>query len=488
MLLKYRKAILPGFIILLFAAIYTSISLVNHYYFRTFGWDLGIYNNAAWNYIHLHWSSNTIMLPLISNQLGDHFELYPLIFSPLIYIFGSKTFLIIQILFIAFGGFGIYRYFQFKTGNNTFSSLAMLHFFLGWGIFSAIIFDFHNNVLSAMLVPWFLLYFEKKDMKKAAIFLVLILIGKENMALWAFFIAIGLLVSNFKVPEKRNASIVFGVFSLVYFVLMVKWIMPALGNAKHEYLHFQFSALGNDFGEAIKTIITKPGFTLELLVKNTTGDPYFNDFKRELYFMVLVSGGFALLFRPWYLIMLLPIFGQKLFNDAPEKWGISYQYCVEFIPILSIAAFELIWWITKNKKVMFGLGIFVCALSGYFSFGELVDRKTDWFPREQYQFWTKQHYQREFNVHKTYNKAFKLIPPNASVCAQTELSPHLAFRDSIFIYPQYENNVNYIIVCRSKTAYPLNDQQHREKIEKYLHSPDWQTIFDEDQILVFKRK
>src|ERR1700722_5212845 len=101
--------------IVIFGLIYADISLVNHYNFRTYAWDLGIYNSAAWDYSHFRWNQTNVIWPHLQNVLAAHFEIYPIILSPFIYIFGTYTFLIAQIASILFGGYGVYRYLLFKT-------------------------------------------------------------------------------------------------------------------------------------------------------------------------------------------------------------------------------------------------------------------------------------------------------------------------------------------------------------------------------------
>src|SRR5205823_6001908 len=158
---------------ILFTLIYADISLVNHYMLRTYALDLGIYNHSLWSYSVLKWDHCTIMN--LSNILADHFEVYPIILSPLRYIFGTYTLLLVQIAAIIAGGWGVLVYLRHKTQNETLSILGMVHFLLGWGIYSALSFDYHNNVVAAMLVPWFLYYFDKKNIKAAALFFLLIL-------------------------------------------------------------------------------------------------------------------------------------------------------------------------------------------------------------------------------------------------------------------------------------------------------------------------
>ncbi len=208
-----RKPLLIGTFIL-FGLIYAAISLVNHYLFRTYGWDLGAYNNATWDYSHFRWNTNNILYDKLKNVLADHFEIYPIIFSPFRFIFGTYVLLVAQIASVLFGGYGVYRYLLLKTKNENLSILGVLHFFLSWGIYAAFSFDYHNNVVAAMLIPWFLFYFEKRKMGAAFLFFILIITGKENMALWAVFIGLALALFNPKDKQKRNNGIFFTITAL----------------------------------------------------------------------------------------------------------------------------------------------------------------------------------------------------------------------------------------------------------------------------------
>lgn len=143
-------------IIFIFFLIYCSISLVNHYLLRTYASDLGFYTNSAFNYAHLRWKDciidRTLPQPAYINNLSDHFSLILIPISPVIYIFGTYGLLVAQIVFILFGGIGIYKYVFYKTGNLFKANLFLIHFYGFFGIFSALGFDFHNNVIGAMFI------------------------------------------------------------------------------------------------------------------------------------------------------------------------------------------------------------------------------------------------------------------------------------------------------------------------------------------------
>ena len=299
-------------ILLLFACIYCLISIVNHYYFRTYAFDLGINNQAIFHYAHFEWSRNTVMSPTFDNILSDHFSLFPLIFSPLYWLFKSYTMLIVQIFFVLLGALGIYRLGCFKHTSKL-GLQAMLLFLLCWAIFSALAFDYHDNVIAACLVPWFIYFFEKERFIKSFVVLIFILISKENMALWSVFIGLGLLLSNLKNFKKWSFAAFCSIFSVLYFVLVIKCIIPSIANEGASYKHFHYSALGNDFKDAFLNTVSKPFEYIPYLLNNPSGNAEVDYTKTRTWWFFMLSGGALLFFRPQYLIMLIPIFAQKFF-------------------------------------------------------------------------------------------------------------------------------------------------------------------------------
>ena len=96
------------YILLIFSFIFGLISLVNHYQFRTDALDLGMLNHALYNFAHFEQNLFTIDIAGEEvNYFGDHFSPIMFLYIPFYYLFGSYTLLLIQIVAIAFGGYGI---------------------------------------------------------------------------------------------------------------------------------------------------------------------------------------------------------------------------------------------------------------------------------------------------------------------------------------------------------------------------------------------
>lgn len=467
-------------IVLVFAVIYSLISLVNHYLLRTYALDLGLYSNALYDYSHFQWNDSTTFKAAPENLLGDHFDLYLILFSPLVWIFGSYTLLIVQIAALLFGGLGVYRYFK---ENRYLAAAAMIFFYSFFGIFSALSYDFHDSVVVASLVPWLFVFTKERKLKWCIFFIIILWVGKENSPLWVSFICFGLSLQLWKEKKWRNFYLLSGFSSIIYFLMIMKLIMPSLAG-DGIYPHFDYSILGGTMSSAVKHLIFHPIDSFNLMISNFNGDPLADITKPDLLRYLIYSGIILLLFRPAYLVMLIPIFFQKLFHDSPVIWGVGFQYCIEFTPILAIGVFEVVG---KLKRESFKkIGATVVVLSAMTITYENITVPYFYTPDTNINFLSENHYKKGYDVKPVY-AAFKLIPQNAVVSAQSNLVPHLANRNYCYMYPVIKN-AEYIVLAKKDTPYPLSDSLFQVEIKKYQESPDWIKVVDQEEVLLIKKR
>ncbi len=476
-----------NYILVVFAIIYALISLGNHYNYRTYAFDLGIYNNCLYQYGHFHKNHYPYLHYMFSNFLSDHFSLYTIIFSPLYYIFGSITLLLIQIAFMLFGALGIYKIVKQASAIRFMPEIAMIHFLSFFGLYSALSFDYHDNVVSAMLMPWFFYYFKNNRFGLTWLFALLIVIGKENMPLWLIFVCIGLTLLYFKDKPKRNMALLLTLFSVVYAVAVLKFIMPnidpsAPGNG---YNQVNYTVLGTSMSELIFNLTHDPMKIFSALVCNHLPDQSLNGIKVELYVCLLLSGAWAMLWRPQYLIMLIPIVAQKVFSDSFVRWGMNYHYCIEFAPIVIIAFYDLIVNI-KNSRLAFILAAVVCFVTIYTSETKAHSRTALYHAKENICFYIKEHYQCELDK-KEVKRVMKLIPKDANLSAMNFFAPHLSFRKNIYQYPDV-NDATYIMLARSSYAYPVRGTELDAAIEELNNSKDWETLSADKGIYLFRKR
>jgi uncharacterized membrane protein len=478
-------------IVLFFAAIYFSISIYNHFNFRSFAFDLGIKNQVIWDYAHGRYNYNTIMPELGGhiNVLANHFEPILFLLAPLYYVFGSYTLLWVQIVFILFGGYGLYKYIAEISGDRIFASLGMAMFYAMWGVFGALSFDFHTNVLAAVLVPWLFYAIQRKKHGLWILILVLILLCKENVAIWMVFVGIGIFLHWIRDKKRRNVGLLTAAISAIYFIGVMKYAMPYFADGKLAYLHFKYSALGNNWTEALHTVFTKPGYTFRLLFESHTsgGDLAFNEnAKWQLHVFVFLSGGVFLLLRPQFLVMLIPIYAQKMFSDDPVKWSIFQQYSIEFVPIIVLAAFCFINQ-SKNPtvKILAGILVFLASFDATKEFSGL------WKPmpygKYMTNFYQPSHYKREFENKEMY-ELMKALPKKASVSASFYVLPHIANRKTIYQFPEIKDADFVLVVDDGVCYYPLENASYRQRVDSLLQSGSWGVELKTNHGYLLKRK
>ncbi len=469
--------------LIIFGMIYALISLVNHQLFRTYSLDLGLYTNALYDYSHFQFNDSTTFKESSENLLADHFDIYLMLFSMLSYFLGTNTLLVVQIAALIFGALGVKKYFDQRHLIPNLGYPAMLFFLLFFGVFNAVSQDYHSNVVAACLVPWFFIQLEKKKYQWAFMWFFLILIAKENMSLWLFFIGLGGIIHYRK--DKRTVFFLFiiSVLSAGSFVLITSVIMPYFSN-QGIYIHFNYSILGKNASEALIHLINHPIDSFLDLFVNHKSDPNCNYIKTELHLFLLLSGLPFLIRYPGFILMLAPIYAQKLFHDNPMMWSIGVQYNIEFAPILALGIFLAIEKITsaglrKSAILLVLIGTAAVTLRS-------MDSTVIYTRKDNIRFYSKGHYQRDYNI-KAVRSAMKEIPEDAIVSAQSPFVPHLSLRDKIYTFPIIKD-AEYLLFSPKEGTYPLNSNAFNNKMDSLLNSDKWTVRTDRDSVFLLQRK
>lgn len=479
MIKKHRHLILIGFT---FAVLYSLISLVNHYLFRTYALDLGLYTNAVFKYAHFQLADSSMIKEFSEPILGGHFDLYLVLFSPLVYLFGTYTLLVVQIMAVISGGIGIYHYFRL-IGNkdSAIPILAAIYFYSFFGVFGAFSYDYHSVVVASSIVPWFFAAVYRNKKALSAGLLLLMLVSQENISLWMFFICLGLLIEYRKDAKKTSHLLLLSAMSLLYFVTVINVFIPFF-SSQDEYSGFLYSSLGSNTFEAFVRIVTHPIDSIKILFTNHNNSQHGDFIKAELHLIVLTSGLLLLIKKPQYLLMMLPIYSQKLFHDNYLMWGVGSQYNVEFAPIMAIGIFQVLSEIEKKKyRVIVTSIVLVLAVAATI---RTMDRTLLFTDKTRIRFYQKKHYQKDYDV-SAVHRQLATIPKDASVSAQSPFVPHLSLRNHIYQFPIIKN-AEYIVYSRKEGSYPLSKETFDLKINELEHSKEWEVLHNNDVVILRK--
>lgn len=469
------------FLLGVFAILYGLVSLVNHYFFRTYTLDLGFYTNALFDYRNFRWNDSGTISEVSSNMLGGHFEPVLFLFAPLTFLFGTYTLLIVQILFLLWGGYCIYLYFRNK--GSLFATAAAV-FFLGYFTwFAALAFDFHTNVIAAACLPFLLLSAQRRKVWAFSAVFVFMLLCKENISLWLFFVALGLAVEYCSHTRWRNIMLMFAGAALTYFFVVVYLFIPWFSESG-AYSGFLYSVVGNSPQEAFVYIISHPWETAKLLFENHAENSLYDGYKVEFHRMVVYTGLPFLILRPTFIWMLVPLYFQKMLHNDPSMWGVGYHYGAEFAPVLTVGIFTVLAKIFSEdfQKYMAIMMAFVSLAVTFHT----MDSTVMFTDKSRIRIYKATHYKRTYDV-KAVKEILRSIPADVAVSAQAPFMPHLALRDNVYQFPIVKN-AEYLVISSAENTYPLETGLFLQTVNNYVQSPEWELWKEDDDFKVLKKR
>lgn len=478
--------------LLVFSLVNLMIVLVNHYFFRTYALDYGVYNFAFFDYAHFRMSPcPAYIYPAPVTFFQDHFSLTLLLLSPLYWLLspvtGTYSLLIIQWGFIVAGAWATYKLIALKANHHVLGLLAMVYYFLLLGRYNAYREDANLAIIGSAFVPVFLYYFEQKKLIPTLVCFALLLVNREDYSLWLFFICLFLALVNRKDKHTRKLALILMIASVIFFIVIFKVIFPAIEDENKKFSLFDFSIVGESPLQALLFVISHPLKAIEFLFINHSDNGYYNGIKTQFYLVYFISGGFVLLLRPHYLIPFIPLIAKKMYDDNPLRWGIDTYYSIEIVSILPLMVFSILAKF-KSKSLKKVLAIAICFLSlgvtTYRLFTPTVNPILA--PDKKSNFLSASFYNADCDV-SALNKTLQVIPSDAAVCASGKILPHLAFREKIYYFPLLKD-AEYICVFKKEDTYPLMPDAFEAELNKLRSDSTWFVLKENSDVVLFSSR
>jgi uncharacterized membrane protein len=483
-----KRAYLLWGIILLFFIIYGVQAFLNHYFFRTNALDYGFHLQSMYRFMHFKSGPLTVFGKVLESYFQIHPSFTLLFLTPINWLlkplFGSYTLLLVQNIFLILGGYYTYKVILLKSNNYSLSFLSLIHYFVLWGHFSAIAFEYIDATIASTLVPVFFYYFFKEKYLASILVLFFIISSRENMPLWFVFIGMFLGFDNVLNKKSLKWPLRISIISLLYLILIFTVLIPGFQQEGYSYNRFQYSSLGANIPEALLFVLKHPIEAIKLLFVNHLENPVYNNVKAEFWYVFLLSGGVILIKKPHYLLLFVPIIAQKMFSNDYQMWGINIFYSIEVVSILSIAAFLILKDI-HNSKIRFFAGAMLCLVTFSVTVIKMNARESKWYNKGKEKIYDKNFYSSQHDI-KSIQLVLDQIPKNAKVCASEKLVAHLAFRDHIYYFPNIRD-AEYLILLFNSTTYPLNKTEFDTKISELTNSSEWEIMNKTKDLLLMKR-
>jgi uncharacterized membrane protein len=373
-----------------------------------------------------------------------------------------RALLLLQVALVVLSAVPIYLLAKARL-NKPAACLLSAAYLLFWGFQQLIWFDFHELAFAVPILSLALYLIEKKRWHATGWTTLSLLLVKENLGLLVAAIGIYLL---FKRQWRWAAALILS--GLTWLGLMVGVIMPWLAGHGQGYNHWSYGQLGSTPLAAAKHLLTHPWQIITHVINNST----------KINTLSATVGAFLWLplLSPLILLALPSIF-ERMLSDNTAYWAIGYQYSALMGPILAFATLDFFrrYRITPRVTTLL-LSLALVSVVGFtYSTNQPLVNLTN-----------KSFY--DSGSAKIGDSMLKLIPANASVVAQDQISPHLSHRDHIYELGIGPRDADYIAV---NPALPGGDWPiSKDKLRVYISDAigrGYGVEFSEGDWLLLKR-
>jgi hypothetical protein len=483
-----RRQITFWIIVFFFLSVYLTQVICNHYFMRTYAFDYALYNNAVWDYSNFRINANPIFTPPLKTFMQDHIAFTLYLTLPLFWVlnplFGTYTLLIIEVLFVVLGGIGCYKFILLVSKNRLISLLALLHYFTLHGHFAALAEDYHDVVVGASMINWFIYFFAREKYLYATLAFLFVVLSKENMPLWLAFVT--LVMIYYKSSDKR--AVIYAVsimlFSVIYFLACFFILIPYFEDPARPHWAFYYKTFGETPGEVFIYFITHPFETISKMFYNHNDHPFGDWVKVEFYIYFILAGGWLLFRRPVLLLLILPVLAQKMLMDSAWRWSISGYAAIEITSVITAAIFLVIWKLKHDRSRQF-IAIAVTVISMIATVHAFGNRHTQWHDSRKENILSKRMFSSHVDLAPVY-EGLGLIPDDAAVSASNKITPHLAYRSKIYVFPEIRD-ADYLVLFDDEHPFPLNKETFYELREQYLNSSAWNVVFQKGRLLILQK-
>ena len=488
------------------AAYYSACSLLIHFSFHSFGWDMGIFDQVLWSFAHGHgfyYSFRSM------SYMGDHFQPVLMLLAPLVLLrLGPAPVLVAQGIAFAVAVVPLHaavRNIVVRAGTPTpgrpegrpyadndgarFAGVAAwavsLAYVVSLGVVQAANYDFHPECfvpLCAFTALWALTTGRTGVFAAATLALMPL---KEDM----FVLVLGMCWVAWLGFGVRGPAVRVGATAVAYSAVISLVVMPLIAHGHSNPLLERYSYLGDNSREIAINAVVRP----DLLARHLA---HLSELRTLVY--LLVGVGFLPLLRPRLLPPLAALVVLPMLSTSDVQQALELHYgVVPYTFALVLAAMAMALREPQDERVVGGRlprlpslfhlrrtsGRSVLAAAGVLALlavGLFVAKSPlpPSFAADAGRF--------EVDHHADVAQSFvDSVPGSVVVSAQANFVPHLSERRHIYEYPRIEDAT--VLLIDDKRAIPGYDLTGLEECKATIEEIGFRLVREEDGIRMYER-
>ena len=388
--------------------------------------------------------------------------------------------LIIQSIGIGLASTALYLLTLEKVHQKWLAIIMTIFFLFNPYLHRVSAFDFHPIALAIPIFLWILYCLEKG--RRISVIVLCLLASTVEETLLPPLIGLGIYMSIFH-KDFRRIGYSIAILATVCFVLELKVAMPYfLKEDRLTHIGRYANLGGNSLDEIIHALVQNPLILFRELVI---------PFQKVISLVLLfLSVGFLPLFAPQTLILLLlPIVPIVVSNYAPQ-WTLHAQYSATTLPFLF---FGSVYGLNRLYPLLNRLWARWGSFSGTSAARIACLLILMLF---SYNLYCSPSYVRKWS--RTHVEAIasfvKEIPPTASVCATSNIIPHLINRQHVVMFGTLNNgaldlrNADYLLIDTQSSGWPLSKEEFSQVVAAVYQSKAYILFKERDGVVLLKRK
>jgi uncharacterized membrane protein len=463
-----------GLTIAVFVVAFVAATWIAHARFGTYGFDLGIYDQATWL---LSQGRAPFVTVRGLDLLGQHAAYIMVLVAPLYRLWADpRLLLLVQVLFLALPAVVVYRLGGRHLGHPA-AGLAVAVAYLAYpGVQWAISWQFHPEAIAAGLLAMAVLAADRRRHRAMALWLALAALCGEEVGLIVAGFGLLLVAGGRRAVGWRTAGA-----GLAWFLAATYVLEPLHAGRVTRLFETDYGIAGTGPWALVGALPTLAGHALQTGVAND------GLFYLLLVFLPLL--GLPLVAPRW----LLPVAPPLLLNLAavqPEHHQLRFHYLATAAPLLAAGAVAGLARVRSARRPLLAPLLVLLVVAACF---------TSW--RYGPAPWAHDPVAIPAGpADQARRQALALIPEGAPVSAQYNLVPHLGHRAEVYEFPNPFRAVNwglagdqhpqealerlrFVVVQRD-----LLGDQDRKLLDRLRADRAWRVAFDRRNVVVLERQ
>lgn len=435
------------FMVVLYSAVFSYYTIMKHYSFRSYAWDLGLMTQSVASAARggLFTNNAELYYSPTGSFFGVHFSPILFLVVPFFYLVPRvETLLVIQAVVLALGAIPIFLIAKYSLDHRLSGLILSAAYLLNPLLQSVNWYDFHTQAF----FPFFILAstYSLKT-RKLPLFFLFLVVALTTMEQSSYLLVLYAVYCGWELRKELRELIfskklsLYSFVPLIVFLVVVAWILASstIMQIINPNPPSELKALGN-FGilgvNSIAEIPIKAFLNPELALKAINYDlPW-----KILYVLLTFApSAFLAVLSPFALLPSLLWLSLSVLSNYPPYYQLGFQYTAFTLPFVSIASLETIRGLSgsisgeslkklcvKLSLVILIVGVFLSALASPLS----LIQKPGYFG-----------YFRDYGISfpssldSRVEQLLNAIPKDSRIITTASVFPHISTYPNAFVLP-----------------------------------------------------